>query len=159
MLNDVATPEGADAGPREINRRTIAKGVAWTVPVIVMATAAPAAAASQVDESLVGVLINPPGSNNSYYLFTVTLTNHRSTEVTAVIGTIQRSRGGVVTTVEAKVSPATGQQIPAGGQVQFTFRLEAGNDTGQGNRQAQIGDIFIVNYLINTSADSVMTSL
>lgn len=31
---------------REVSRRTIAKGVAWTVPAVIVATAAPAAAAS-----------------------------------------------------------------------------------------------------------------
>lgn len=41
--------DNVDAGgsaPREVSRRTIAKGAAWSVPVVIMATAAPAAASS-----------------------------------------------------------------------------------------------------------------
>lgn len=41
LLNESAAPTA-----REIDRRTIAKGVAWTVPVVIVATAAPAAAGS-----------------------------------------------------------------------------------------------------------------
>lgn len=43
--DDARLMQAAGAG-REIDRRTIAKGVAWTVPVVIVATAAPAAAAS-----------------------------------------------------------------------------------------------------------------
>lgn len=47
MHRDDLTVEKSGTGAREIDRRTIAKGVAWTVPVVIVATAAPAAAASQ----------------------------------------------------------------------------------------------------------------
>jgi hypothetical protein len=46
MRKDDGLFEGAGGNGREIDRRTIAKGVAWTVPVVIVATAAPAAAAS-----------------------------------------------------------------------------------------------------------------
>src|SRR6476659_7520742 len=48
MLRDDAllTAESAAPTMRELDRRTIAKGVAWTVPVVIVATAAPAAAGS-----------------------------------------------------------------------------------------------------------------
>ncbi|SER72974.1 hypothetical protein SAMN05216199_1013 [Pedococcus cremeus] len=46
MHRDDLTVEKSTTGAREIDRRTIAKGVAWTVPVVIVATAAPAAAAS-----------------------------------------------------------------------------------------------------------------
>jgi hypothetical protein len=46
MRKDDSLLDGASGAGREIDRRTIAKGVAWTVPVVIVATAAPAAAAS-----------------------------------------------------------------------------------------------------------------
>ena len=46
MHRDDLTIEKSAPAAREIDRRTIAKGVAWTVPVVIVATAAPAAAAS-----------------------------------------------------------------------------------------------------------------
>lgn len=44
---DALVEESASVA-RGIDRRTIAKGVAWTVPVVIVATAAPAVAASGV---------------------------------------------------------------------------------------------------------------
>ena len=46
MHKDDARLDESATATREIDRRTIAKGVAWTVPVVIVATAAPAAAAS-----------------------------------------------------------------------------------------------------------------
>lgn len=46
MHKDDARPDGSATATREIDRRTIAKGVAWSVPVVIVATAAPAAATS-----------------------------------------------------------------------------------------------------------------
>ena len=46
MFKDDARLTQTAGEGREIDRRTIAKGVAWTVPVVIVATAAPAAAAS-----------------------------------------------------------------------------------------------------------------
>jgi hypothetical protein len=46
MHRDDLTIDKSVEGAREIDRRTIPKGVAWTVPVVIVATAAPAAAAS-----------------------------------------------------------------------------------------------------------------
>jgi hypothetical protein len=52
MRKDDGLLDGASGTGREIDRRTIAKGVAWTVPVVIVATAAPAVAASVSDVSL-----------------------------------------------------------------------------------------------------------
>lgn len=46
MHQDDACAQQWSAGTRAIDRRTIAKGVAWSVPVVIVATAAPAAATS-----------------------------------------------------------------------------------------------------------------
>ncbi|WP_156399909.1 hypothetical protein [Phycicoccus sp. Soil748] len=46
MFKDESAAEKSAPGGREIDRRAITKGVAWTVPVVIVATAAPAAAAS-----------------------------------------------------------------------------------------------------------------
>ena len=53
MHKDDARLDESATAAREIDRRTIAKGVAWTVPVVIVATAAPAAAASRGSTSLV----------------------------------------------------------------------------------------------------------
>lgn len=46
MFKDDTRVDESAAQARGIDRRTVAKGVAWTVPVVIVATAAPAAAAS-----------------------------------------------------------------------------------------------------------------
>jgi hypothetical protein len=48
MRKDDGLLDGASGTGREIDRRTIAKGVAWTVPAVIVATAAPAAATSRM---------------------------------------------------------------------------------------------------------------
>lgn len=46
MQGDDARGDESSVEPRQVSRRTIAKGVAWSVPVVIVATAAPAAATS-----------------------------------------------------------------------------------------------------------------
>lgn len=58
LLNESAAPTA-----REIDRRTIAKGVAWTVPVVIVATAAPAAAGS-TDPSSTTKFVSSTGHQN-----------------------------------------------------------------------------------------------
>lgn len=59
----------AGRGPL-VSRRTVAIGAAWSVPVIIAATAAPAAAASVVPaQSATGTLVHGTGKNYTLTLF------------------------------------------------------------------------------------------
>ena len=59
----------AGRGPL-LSRRTVAIGAAWSVPVIIAATAAPAAAASVVPAEVgTGTLVHTTGSNYTLTLF------------------------------------------------------------------------------------------
>lgn len=58
--------DGASGTGREIDRRTIAKGVAWTVPVVIVATAAPAAAASGDMHVGSAAALGAASGNNGY---------------------------------------------------------------------------------------------
>jgi hypothetical protein len=66
--------EVAGRGPA-IDRRTVAKGVAWSVPVVIVATAAPAAAASQPPPvAVTSASASPKGQGGSVH-FTVGFDN------------------------------------------------------------------------------------
>jgi hypothetical protein len=68
MRKDDGLLDGAGGTGREIDRRTIAKGVAWTVPVVVVATAAPAAAGSgDLHLAAAATLGNPDGNNHEIH--------------------------------------------------------------------------------------------
>lgn len=70
--------DNVDAGgsaPREVSRRTIAKGAAWSVPVVIMATAAPAAASSHDQAAAVfitGTASKGGAGDNREVTFTLT---------------------------------------------------------------------------------------
>lgn len=75
MLKDDARVDGSLAAAREIDRRTIAKGVAWTVPVVIVATAAPAAAASGTAtiQSVAATYVPAVGSANATVSLVITV--------------------------------------------------------------------------------------
>ena len=68
------TPALTKSGGTRISRRTVTRGVAWSAPIAVMATAAPAFAASEppVVASQCGVACKHPGEgqNDKAYHFT-----------------------------------------------------------------------------------------
>ncbi|WES64592.1 hypothetical protein P0L94_00640 [Microbacter sp. GSS18] len=64
-----------DTGRSAVSRRTVVRGTAWAVPVVMVAAAVPAFAASQlvsVDSAGVGchVVQNPPDAIRAYIMFT-----------------------------------------------------------------------------------------
>jgi hypothetical protein len=72
MRKDEVVPQGTGT-VREIDRRTVAKGVAWTVPVVIVATAAPAAAASRDMHVEPGANLGAASGQSGYEIeFTVT---------------------------------------------------------------------------------------
>lgn len=72
----------ATTGPGKVSRRTLAVGAAWSVPVIAVASAAPAMAASgQITPTFVGGACKHPG-NPKYYHFTMTFKNQTGSPIT-----------------------------------------------------------------------------
>ncbi len=72
----------------QISRRTIAKGAAWSVPVVAVGAAAPAMAASKGIFELTGAACKLPGnSQDTYkgYAFGVTATNPFNVQITITI--------------------------------------------------------------------------
>jgi hypothetical protein len=80
MRKDDSLLDGASGTGREIDRRTIAKGVAWTVPAVIVATAAPAAATSRMVASaqLTDVKFDPQPTGNPKLIFSGTATSNES---------------------------------------------------------------------------------
>lgn len=79
MFKDARLDESTE-GAREIDRRTIAKGVAWSVPVVLVATAAPAAATSRmaVSAGLTSVSFDPQPVGNPQLIFSGTAASNEA---------------------------------------------------------------------------------
>lgn len=131
---------------RQLDRRTIAKGVAWTVPVVIVATAAPAAAVSRVDETTVSATLNA-----GTWKFTFTLTNSRAKTITVNILTLTKNGATVATP-----SGMTSQAIAPGATYTWTFTKLNGNGTADAKKK----DVFILNYeVVGLGQDSVTWTL
>jgi hypothetical protein len=77
-----------DTEPRGISRRTVAIGAAWAVPVIALATASPAFAASNGIISFSGTGCKLPGNSQDVYkgyVFNMAATNTTNSPVTVTI--------------------------------------------------------------------------
>jgi hypothetical protein len=151
MRKDDGLFDGAGGTGREIDRRTIAKGVAWTVPVVIVATAAPAAAASYSE----GLVASKQGST---WTFSLTLTNKStSSSVIAVITQIDRLRDTASTTLNPMpvITPSNSSTILARGSETFTFTQ---TQTGK-TPEATDGDVFTVHYTMDGTADDVSLQL
>ena len=133
MLNDVASPEGADAGARDINRRTIAKGVAWTVPVIMIATAAPAAAASgnAATPSTVRLVADELGSISVFFS---SVTGTPTVQITGVTG------------LNVASFDSASRPVAAGGTTFSLTRSNNGNFTGTVTVTFQVAGDVPTNY-------------
>jgi hypothetical protein len=82
MRKDEVVPEGTGTA-REIDRRTVAKGVAWTVPAVIVATAAPAAATSgmTVSPALSRVAMDTHPSDAPSFYFSVSCPSNEAGEI------------------------------------------------------------------------------
>lgn len=84
-----------------ITRRTVAKGMAWSVPAVAVAAAAPAFAASKIiTVEAVGSACKHPG-NPKWYHFTFAFTNGSGVDVTVTLTSM------VVNGVSRPTSPST----------------------------------------------------
>jgi hypothetical protein len=109
-----------DTEPRGISRRTVAIGAAWAVPVIALATASPAFAASNGIISLSGTGCKLPGNSQSVYkgyVFNMTASNTTNSPVTVTItsATLNGTNLGGVTIINLDGCVALGNPftIPA----------------------------------------------
>jgi hypothetical protein len=104
-----------------VNRRTVALGAAWSVPVIVLATAAPAAAASA------GPAVADAGGN--------TFTRTNNPKVTTFTAHLTASVATTITVTlitpndGAWVTPYPGPLSLAGGANELTFVVDRGNNS------------------------------
>jgi hypothetical protein len=123
--------ELAGASGRTISRRAVGLGAAWSVPVILVAVAAPAAAASQdLSTALTGALValrDPSGKfGNKHIEFTLTLTNASAGATTVEVLSVSSDGGpgithGLPTTVV----------VPAGGSQVVTFSFDISGNAGK----------------------------
>lgn len=144
MHKDESLVDEAAAQTREINRRTIAKGVAWTVPVVIVATAAPAAAASPTPAPKIGtptVTSNKVGAVGAKRNeFTVSFTNSGTAQGRVEVLTMSSSGAGTyvsglpqVLVVGAAASATTttitwsyGTEPPKGATFTFNYKVDGG---------------------------------
>jgi hypothetical protein len=86
-----------------VSRRTVVAGTAWAVPVIVVAGAAPAMAATPIVTIGVGLACKHPGNGDTkHYHFELTVTNNGGATTTVTISdiTLVPTSGQTVTFVE-----------------------------------------------------------
>ena len=146
MHQDEAIVESPVGEARQINRRTIAKGVAWTVPAVIVATAAPAAAVSRVEETTVTATLSA-----GTWTFTFTLRNSRQQAITVNILTLTKNG-----TTVATPNGMTSQVIASGATFTWTFTKANGNGTADAKNK----DVFILNYeVVGLGQDSVTWTL
>ena len=122
LLNESAAPTA-----REIDRRTIAKGVAWTVPVVIVATAAPAAAGS-ANPSPTTTFVSSTGHQNGLSVnanFTLFFTGSASSTV-EVTGLTERWRH--LDLAHRPVGPVGRFQGPAEDDLHRESRPQHGGD-------------------------------
>ncbi|KYH43073.1 hypothetical protein [Branchiibius sp. NY16-3462-2] len=89
MTRENDGPPGA--GPPTINRRTLAKGAAWTTPVLLVGAVAPVQAASVVSpcQCLVGFNLGSNWSrSDTSYTFTMNVTNSGCGALSALFGLV-----------------------------------------------------------------------
>ena len=137
LRDDALLNESAAPSAREIDRRTIAKGVAWTVPVVIVATAAPAAAGS-VNPSPTTMFVSSTGHQNglsvkaNFTLFfngspsstvvitSVTSTGDTWTWPTAPLALSAGSKGQLKTTFQGSRARSTAATVT------ITFKIDGG---------------------------------
>jgi hypothetical protein len=98
-----------DTEPRGVSRRTVAIGAAWAVPVIALATASPAYAASCVPTPVVSNASCKKANEKSYkLLFTIGGSDCTANSCTGTINKITQSTGGGLVIWPGPPSPADG---------------------------------------------------
>jgi hypothetical protein len=140
-----------------IKRRTIAKGAAWTVPVVSLAAAAPAYAASEpVTVVPCGVACKHPGNANSKtYHFTFCFSTNSE-----LVGGVVHLDGMTVNGVRRSVSPTTVSVSPGAGDCYYVDASGFGNSAnGMGTlsyHYTVVGDER-VDATVMTNANSLPT--
>lgn len=130
MVKNVAPARNeGSVGTRTVTRRTVARGIAWTTPVVAIATAAPAFAVSPPDLVVTqsGNACKHPG-NPKYYHFTFCFSSTFNTTVTLTKMVVNGE-------TSTSVFPTT-VVVPAGGTV--CKYVDAGLFSNSANGQAEL---------------------
>jgi len=120
---------GKDGGKPLVSRRTVALGAAWSVPVIVLATAAPAAAASGNAPAVAASVVADKDPANQFGTkkmnFVLTLTNSGS-----AAGSVQVLSVTSDATTGSAVGVPTTVSVPVGGSVPVSFSYTYSGNAG-----------------------------
>ena len=115
MGTDSSSATGA---PKNISRRRVVAGAAWSVPAVMVASAAPAMAASQGPLSFTGNACKLPGNANDIfkgYVFELTAFNATGPNPTTAVTVITNVRINNVPVTGFQVYQASGQTCTCGG--------------------------------------------
>lgn len=122
--------------PKGISRRTVAKAMAWSVPVVAVAAAVPAYAASGSPPTfVVGNACKSPGSScktfDKGYQVPVTITNPDPTQTIYIYSVTIGSVGDCTNLTTAQSIPAPVFSVAPGGVLAVTFQANASNSANQ----------------------------
>lgn len=116
-----------------VSRRVVTKGVAWTIPAVAFAAAAPAMASSgPAPTFILGGGVKAPGGSclplKKGYGIPITVTNHDSKEIEIWQIVITLNTSGLSLTVNTDLLPVT---VSAGGSLTFWFNAQSQNSANQ----------------------------
>lgn len=136
-MNDMNEPAGLEK-PRGVSRRTVAKGVAWAVPAITLATATPAFAASgNPPEIVAGQAFKWPGEScpeappgldaTKAYLFTFRVTNNTSKPIYIYVDGSSITTDAGITFSLVATTPAQGTPLAPGDSMDLRVWANSSN--------------------------------
>jgi len=139
-----------DKLPSRISRRTIVKGAAWTTPVIVLATAAPAAAASRIAEVNAAMTAekNAEGKFGGKNV-TFTVPFHNAGDLTARVEVLSMSLAGTTLTGIAGIPDAF--DVAGGATVTKTYVWLYGDNASNGT--------YTLSYKVGTTSLSATVTV
>ena len=122
--------------PKGISRRTVAKAMAWSVPVVAVAAAVPAYAASGSPPVITpGTACKSPGNScetfNKGYRVPVTIQNPDPTKTIWITGVTIGSVGDCTNLTTAQSLPATPFSVAPNTSINVLFQANASNSANQ----------------------------
>lgn len=122
--------------PKGISRRTVAKAMAWSVPVVAVAAAVPAYAASGSPPIITtGTACKSPGSScktfDKGYQVPVTIQNPDPTKTIWITAVTIGSVGDCTNLTTAQSLPATPFSVSPGQTINVIFQANASNSANQ----------------------------
>ena len=122
--------------PKGISRRTVAKAMAWSVPVVAVAAAVPAYAASGLPPIVTqGTACKSPGSScqtfDKGYQVPVTISNPDPTKTIWITGVTIGSVGTCTNLTNAQSLPVTPFSVAPNDSINVIFQANASNSANQ----------------------------